>query len=407
MKFRLSIMTVSLIVTLGLSACGSSTGEAVGGTETGTTSPGIDTTTVGERIDATSSAVLLSVNASAIEASESSAFLIDGTADDWNVYLSQDNSYVITDIFGDPAETPQVVTKIRVLLEQFSGKVQEIFDADENIDCTGATALEDSDTLEVAFYGELHNGLAEDRYFDCVTIDETDNVTFVYGIDADDIIRLVEMKEITMANTEDTETRGDEVTHHSVVGAVYAEQAEEDATSAYIDVHYVQATIYNGVDDSFDTADDMMFKSRSRITGLAALDESGTASDGVGDFTVTKYDRGMNESGDVYEIVTQTMGRGDYSDGGTSLFKIDSDVDGVSDLDGTFCIQSSATDLPSVADAANCTDLETTLAWGDVTFPFDLTPAISATFDDNDFFAGDNVDLIDEDGSDFVIPVYE
>lgn len=405
MKLSLSIMTVSLIVTLGLSACGGSTDDAVGGTETGTTSPGIDTTTVGERIDATSSAVLLSVNASAIEASES-AFLIDGTADDWNVYLSEDNSYVITDIFGDPDETPQVVTKIRVLLEQFSGKVEEIFLIDENVDCTGTTPLDDSDTLEIAFYGELDNGPAEDRYFDCVSVNETDNVTFVYGIDADDIIRLVEMKEITMANTEEAETRGDEVTHHSVVSAVYAEQTEEDATSAYIDVQYAQATIYNGVDDSFDTADDMMFKSRSRITGLAALDESGTASAGVGDFNVTKYDRGVNESDEVYEIVTQTMGRGDYSDGGTSLFKIDSDVDGVADLDGTFCIQSSATDLPSVADAANCTDLETTLAWGNVTFPFDLTPAISATVDDNDFFAGDNVDLIDEDGSDFLIPTY-
>lgn len=405
MKFRSQIIFLSFMVTLGLSACGGSTDDAVGGTETGTTSPGIDTTTVGEHIDAASSAVLLSVNASAVEASES-AFLIDGTADDWSVYLSDDNAYVITDIFGDPAETPQVVTKIRVLLEQFSGKVQEIFDADENIDCTDATALEDSDTLEVAFYGELDNGPAEDRYFDCVSVNETDNVTFVYGIDADSIIRLVEMKEITMTNTEEADTRGDEVTHHSVVGAVYAEQAEEDATGAYIDVQYTQATIYNGLDDSFDTTDDMMFKSRSRITGLAALDEAGTASDGSGDFMVTKYDRSVNESDEVYEIVTQTMGRGDYSDSGYSLFKIDSDVDAVADLEGTFCIQSNTTDLPSVADATNCTDLETTFAWGDTTFPFDLTPEISATFDDNAFFAGDNVDLIDEDGSDFIIPTY-
>jgi hypothetical protein len=406
MKFHLCIMTVSLIVTLFFSACGSSTDGAVGGTETGTTTPGIDTTTVGERIDATSSAVLLSVNASAVAASESSAFLIDGTADDWNVYLSEGNSYVITDIFGNPDETPQFEKKNRGLLDQFSGKVEEIFLLDESVDCTGTTPLDDSDTLEVAFYGELDNGPADDRYFDCVSVDETDNVTFVYGIDADNIIRLVEMKEITMANTEETETRGDEVTHHSVVRAVYAEQTEEDATSATIDVQYAQATLYNGLDDSFDTTDDMMFKSRSRITGLATLDESGTASDGVGDFTVTKYDRSLTPEDVPYEIITQTMGRGDYSDGGASLFKIDSDVDAVVDLDGTFCIQSSATDLPSVVDAANCTDLETTFAWGDVTFPFDLSPAISATFDDNAFFAGDNDDLIDEDGSDFIIPIY-
>ncbi len=403
MQLRSLFMMFSLIATLGLNACGGTTG----GTETGSTTGNIDTTTLADHITTTSNAVLLSVNDSDIDASLTpGSYLIDGTADEWSTYLDSDNSYVITDIFGDPEETPQVVTKIRVLLDQFSQKVEEIFSQDPDIDCTEATALSDSETLEVAFYGELDNGPAEDRYFDCVSVDETDNVTFVYGSDADGIIRLVEMKEITMENTEDVATRGDEMELHSVVSAVYAEQTESDETVAYLDVQYSQASIYNGEDLSADTTDDMMFKSRSRITGLAVLNGDTDVSSASGDFNVTKYDRSLTPEDVEYEIVTQTMGRGNYGDGGYSLFKVDSDIETLETLDGTFCIQSSETSLPAVADETNCTTLETAFAWGDTTFPFDLAPALDATFDDNAFFAGDDEDLIAEDGSNYTIPTY-
>ncbi|MBI2340261.1 MAG: hypothetical protein HYU99_07855 [Deltaproteobacteria bacterium] len=401
---KITYLALGVIFWLAFAGCQGGEG-GVGGTETGTTDAGeIDTTDIGSRIDSAASALVLSVTESDANPSESPALkaLADGTSGEWDTYLDADNSYVLTDIFGDPDEGFAVVTKIRVLLDQFAQTVDGLFAEDPDVTCEGAEALEEGDTLDIAFYGEISNGAADDRLFDCQSVSEDE--TLLYGIDATGVVRVVQMSDRTSDNTEGAETRGDTVTIRSVVGSTYGEQEEEGITVAYLDLQYTQATVYNGVDDSFDTSDDVVFKSRSRITGRVELDADGNPALGTGDFTVTKYD----ESGGVV-TVTKSIGRGSYGAGDDSLFKIDSNVSSLDDIPGTFCVQmpEDGTAVPAYADPANCTALETAFAWDDAVFPFTLSPDIDGTFDDNPFFEGDDTDLISNSGDNFTIPEYE
>lgn len=398
------LFLIASLLTL-FSACGD-----VGGTETGTTDPGnVDTTTAAAHMQNTANALVLSIDSTDFSADLSptlNRFLIDGTSAEWDTYTSPTNGVYLSDIFGSETEEPRVVTKVRVLLESFHSTVEDILATDSSLNCTGATALSGAaSTINIAFYGSIANGTAANPFFDCISIE--DNTTRLYGSDADGNLHLVEMSEETSTNTEQTETRGDEVSLYQVISGVFAEATESGSTAAYLDLQYTQATIYNGVDGNFGTDDDNEFKSRSRITGRVALDPNGEPTDSAGDFSIVKYDRSPNPEGVPIETITQSMGRGDFLAGGNSIFRINSNVDAFVGLDGEFCllVPSDGT-LPETDTASNCTSLETNFAWGSATFPFNLSPAISATLTDNDFFAGDESELIDDDGSDFTIPSY-
>lgn len=374
-----------------------------GGTETGTTDTGtVDTSTFAAKLEAVGSSLVPSMTAGS--SSSLSAFLTYDASSAWDEYLDDDNQYLVTDIFGSADESPQVVTKIRVLLSQLSNTVGSVFSSDEDFSCTGGDVLNEGDTIEIAFYGEISNGTSEDRSFDCMSTEDTETV--IYGEDADGVIRLVTMSQTTSTNTEETDTRGDTITIAQTNYATYGETTAEDGTvSGYLDLQYVQASIYPGVDGVEGNDDDMLFKSRSRIAGTVTLDADGNPSQALGEFAVTKFDQGATPEGSVYTVVTKTLGRGGYEEGEHSLFQIDSD--GTSVTPGTFCLEHVAEGLPAYADETNCSSFEEDFAWGSETIPFDLSPELEADFSLISFFEGDDTDLISNSLDNFSIPTYE
>ena len=414
-KSTLLILVVwfAICVALSVTSCGG-TGEELGGTETGTTESGLDTTNIAGKIESTANALVPLVIVSDADQSASPGFItraINGTSEEWDTYLDPTNVTVLTDVFGDPDEDPAPVTRIRVLMDDFRNTLDAIFPEDPDIACEGANPLTSGDTLDVAFYDSISNGTTEDRHFDCITEQEGEDNHYVtlYGVDSTNVVRVASMMDVTNANIWFPEERGNFLRNLQVVIATYAESGEGETTVGYLDIQYAQASIYSGLDDDLEAEEDnVLFKSRTRITGRATLDESGTPVDSTGDFVVTKYDRGAGDDETFWESVTKTNGRGSYGEGEYSLFKIDSNTSSLEELADTFCTQfpEDGTDVPAYADPANCSVLETALAWGDVTFPFDLEPALSATFDDNESFEEDEGDLISNDGSNFEIPTY-
>ena len=408
-------------------------GGSAGGTETGTTNSGVDVTNFSTHFQTAAYELVPEITSSLVDDSLSAdlKYVSYGDSDLWDEYLDGNNSYVITDVFGSSEDEPQVVTKIRVLLDGFEGTMSEIFELDPDMDCSTTTALNEGDTIEVAYYGDINNGTSDDRYFDCVyehTSSSGDSVisyesVTIYGIDSDGVVRIVTMTDSVNETPNSTETRGNTQNILSVIMATYNEEkvssasslkyaddddAEEEdvaVSTAYLDLQYNQATLYVGVDETADTADDVYFKSRSRITGRVEFDEEGKTLDAEGDFSVIKYDRSINDDDSVWSGSTATMGRGGYSDDEYSIFKISTDMATVSsDGDDYFCLEGSKLELPSPASDTNCADLETAYSWGDTTFPFTLSPAIAADFETREFF--DTDDLIESDGSDFEIPSY-
>ncbi|MBI4412614.1 MAG: hypothetical protein HY541_09045 [Deltaproteobacteria bacterium] len=410
----MKITYLALGVIFWLAFAGCQGGGDVGGTETGTTESGLDTSTIGGKIEATASALVLSVEASDGDASVSPALraAVDGTSDEWDTYLEDDNVTVLTDVFGSPDDEVAPVTRVRVLLDDFRNTVEGIFSEDPNIDCTGATALNEGDSLEMAFYDPISNGTTDDRYFDCISEQDEEDSHYVtlYGADSSGVVRVASMYDVTGDNIWYPEERGNFLQNLQVVIASYGESEEEGTTVGYLDLQYAQASIYSGLDDDIAAEEDnILFKSRSRITGRVELDADGNPVVGTGDFIVTKYDRGINEDDSIWEITTKTGGRGSFGTGEYSLFTIESDMSSVEDIPGTFCVRmpEDGTELPAYADAANCTALETELAWGEASFPFTLSPDVDATFEDNALFEGDDVELISNTGDNFSIPTYD
>lgn len=397
-------IVITLSVLLSLAACGGSSSSVLDTADAGDTAGDstLDTANLATHVYSSADALLLSVAGDSGSSSES-ALLTYSPDGDWTTYTSTENVAYLEEIFGADLSGP--VTQVRVLLDQFSSDLTSLISIDAALDCTGTTALTDADSVEVAFLGTLDNGDAGDRNFDCFS--QSSEQALIYGSSSDGVVRIASTSDTTSDNSQEVETRGDQERLMQVVLTSYAEVSESDTNVGYLDLQYAQATVYNGVDDTFGTDDDMVFRSRSRITGRVEYDAEGNAVIGEGDFTVTKYDAASTPEGDPYTIVTQTMGRGSYGDGEYSLFSIDSTVTDFATIPGSFCLQASASvAVPEVAASSNCSALETGFAWGDATFPFDLTPSVSATFEDNGYFEGDDVDLIATDGSNFIVPTY-
>ncbi len=391
-----------IIITGALLILASGCGKGV--TETGSTDPTepLVLSKVSARIENLSDALVPDVNGDAVASLSSKAITYE-SSDDWSVYLEDDNLFVLTDIFG-PAGDDAPVTRIRVLVDQFASQVETIFSSDTEGNCGGGSStLADADTIDIAFYGELTNGSEGDRNFDCVLPfdgGEDDQAATVYGIDSDNVLRFAYMRDVTSANTEETDTRGNFARGMSVTLATYSETEESSTTYGNIDIRYNQASIYSGPDDVFGTDDDIFFKSRSRITGQGVVADSNAVTLAVGDFNVIKYDL------DSWEQTTKTIGRGSYEVGGYSIFNIDSDVTNVADKAGFYCIEGEADGIPAYADSTNCESYEDAVPWSTTAFPFTPTPAIESVFEDKSFFEANDTDLIEDDGGNFTIPTY-
>ena len=397
------------IVALFLFNCGETTGN-VGGTETGTTDPGnIDTTTIGTKVNAIAQALVPSITSSQTNPSLSSEpqALTYQSSDNWATYLEGNNVTLLTDVFG-PNEGDAPVTRIRVLVDQFRSTVDSIFSSDSDFSCTGKETLSEGDTLEIPFYGTLSNGTSDNRYYDCLSTNTGNNNSStyktLYGQDSSGVVRVVDMYDVTTDNIWWPEERGDFIRNLTIVQTAYTEATENEQTVGYLDIQYAQASLYSGLDNVHGTNDDVTFKSRSRITGRAILDTSGNPTAATGDFTVTKYDRNIDNDS-VQITVTQSIGRGSYEEGDISLFNIDSSS--LEGKEGTYCIQHATTTLPSYVASENCTSLETQVPWTGSTFPFSLSPALEENFESKTFFEGDETDLISNSGDNFTIPDYQ
>lgn len=381
-----------------------------GGTETGSagTEP-VDVLTLGAKLETVASALVPDINSSTGSQVALDKAISYGTSDDWSSYLESTNLTFLTDIFGPAGVANAPETRIRVAVGTFKTTVENIFAADPDIDCTGAAILNEGDAIDIAFYGSISNGVAGDRYLDCIS-DSTDGSgrrTELYGRDGQGVIRVVEMESRIYPTDSSNSELGDEYQAYYVFQVAYSEAAADAGTQGYLDMRYAKALIYSGADGTIGTGDDQFYRMRTRVTGEVAIDEAGEVGMGYSDFTTTKYDRAMDNEDDWLTLITKSIGRGSYSAGSHSLFDIDSDASSLVGKAGTYCIQSSSGSLPSYAQAESCASLESSFAWGDSAFPFAIAPALEGDFELKEFFEGNDTDMIAEDGSNFAIPAYE
>ncbi|OVE81973.1 hypothetical protein BVY03_01605 [bacterium K02(2017)] len=421
-KFYIFIILFFILSSCGGSivATSSSTTNQAGGTETGTTdAQSLDLSQLGTKIETAGSALVPIISTSTTNASinQDQLALVFGSDTLWEDYISETNSNLVTDVFGSANEAPNVVTKIRVLLDRFKDSLTSLVASDPAFSCTIDATLDEGDMVDVAFYGEVSNGTSANRFYQCIsreTSGDNSTLTYIYGKDQDNVIRVIEMNDSTRTNEESVAERGLSVRGLSVIMTTYAEgtssvssDSTSDLTSAYLDLQYNQATIYSGVDDSFGSNDDVVFKSRSRITGYVSLNSSGTAQSGAGDFAVTKYDKGVNnDSNSTWTQSTKSLGRGGYGLNDYSLFKINSDASSTEEGDHLFCLQHTTSNFPDNAAESNCTAYESAVPWEGATFTFDISPSIESTFEDKLFFEANDIDLIKNDASNFSIPTY-
>ncbi len=397
----LTIVAISIFALTITGCSGGSGGGDAGGSGGGSGSAdAVDTTVVATRMSAAGAALVpLIASSAATSLSQKTTYAEDSIFDN---FLGENSIYILTDIFGS-SEGVAPVTRIRVLLDQAESMLDTMMTYDPDVDCSVSSTLVDDDTIRVAFLGDLSNGDEGDRHFQCVYAD--DSGTILYGQDSGNVLRGIMMSESSETNEQDTEERGDSSSIYSVFYVTYAEGDSEGTMMAFVDIQYAQATIYEGADGDVAEADDnVLFKSRSRISGVVVFDDDNSVSQGAGDFSVIKYDVSFNEGDPTpYESTTQVIGRGQYADDSYVLFMIETDV---IDSDGIFCIQSSESgESTSVVSSENCSAYEDAYAWEDAESPFTLSPAISESFEDNAFYSAS--DLIASDGSDFTIPTYE
>ena len=424
-----------LIATLLLSHCGGMTGAngnsskssggddtltspksgITGGTETGTTETGtaglkVNSKNLSEKIQAAAGALVPNIKSSGIlnsSVSKSLSKLNYGSKSDWSKYLEKDRINILIDIFGDPDEWPQVVTKLRVLMRGVANTVEQIFGYDSSNTCHGGKKLEDSSQVTIPFFGKIDNGTVKDRAFDCFTTQGSSDI--VYGIDASGVGRIAIMSDITDKNTESVATRGSKKQIQQIAFVTFGEKTESRTTVVYIDIQYAQFTQYSGADNIYGTGDEVDFKSRSRITGRVGLDDDWKPVFATGDFRVTKFDRGINTDKSRWASGTKYGGRGSFDDDAYFLFTIDSNMNPLVNLQHDFCIQADETGktLPDQVGDKFCKDLEKKFAWGDTKLPFDLNPDLNKIYENNELYERNDTDLIADDRGNFVIPVYK
>lgn len=368
-------------------------GKAHGGTETGSTESGtikMSLSDLGEKMKVVGSALLPNINGSGAVASESvgvSKSISYATESDWSKYLQPDRIYHLTDIFGDPKNTPGPVTRIRVILEAISKDAERTFGYDPDITCVGGEVLLEGKKIELPFFGVVPNGTSKNPAFDCLVRSREDIA--IYGMDEEGVGRLAVISAKKWSNDAQPDERGHFVWRYNISFITFAEKAEDGQDVITIDLQYAQSTKYNGIDEEFDTSDDIYFKSRSRVTGRVALDADWNPILAAGDFKITKYDRGPTPEGRHYVDLTKVAGRGDFDGDAYFLFSIDSSASPLINLDKIFCLRGDPEGgvLPKQVASSFCAALEDGF--------------------DNAYFEGNNTDLISDSADNFIIPDYQ
>lgn len=339
------------------------------------------------------------------------------TEEEWNEIL-RDLDSQLENIFG-PREgsNDRIETKLRVLIHVFAAEtIAFILENDPGVTCEGAEVLNEGDSLQIPFYGEISNGSAEDRWFECLY------ESYVYGLTSDGTLRIVRIGEFVWGTLRFKEERGEEGTYKEVVHVIYNEELEGEGITASLDLQVATWINYEGPDlDVTQTTDNVSFRTRSRITGRVAFDATDTVKDAVGDFSATSSEKYPESSATPHTItdadgstqlvvrephsLLQTAGRGSYASGGTLLFNIDYNLPSFDGNEGIYCLTVPSSGNPQYTDPSNCAGLETRFAWGDFAFPFGLTPAIEEAFEKVPLYAED--ELISDSADNFVVPEYE
>lgn len=376
-------------------------------------------TGLSQKIDAAGDALVPDVpgsSSSSLVVPSQQAALTYGTADQWGTYTQPGSLFLLTDTFGPAEGGLGPAKRIRVVLYELKLIIDDILRVDPEFTCPSADfslPFSGGDAVEIAFYGSIGNGTADNRFLDCIretTItreNQSIDVTTLYGLDANGGVRVVTQSDTTGTNTEDVANRGTQSRGHKVIWAVYDEQLESGATVGYLDIQYASWTSYSGPDEIFATGDDGLLKTRTRITGQVTFDASNNADDAVGDFTVTSSEQVANSPPSATRITNKNLGRGSYAPTDDFLFRIE--VGGITEVAGSasfYCLE--ATDpnsggVPLYIAPSNCSGFETSFAWGAAEFPFELPP-LETVFENRSFFQ--EADLINDSGSNFTIPNY-
>lgn len=390
-----------LSLSLAVAGCGK------GGTETGTTEP-IDPQILSSRIETVGSALVLSVEAGGDSDASASKDIAYRSSADWDVYLESGNITALTDIFGPSTTVSPPESRVRVVLHEYQVLIDSVFSTDPSLECQGSERLDEGDTIPIPFFGEIPNGSAGNRYFQCVR-EWWPGQKMLYGQDSTGVLRIAYMKESTEAVSAGTDPDwGDTFRSRSVIQSSYAESTVAGVTHASLDLQYAKALLYNGTDRTFDTVDDYLNRNRSRITGSAELNASGVATAGGGDFTVIKCSQHLDAGDQLRTSLTNAIGRGNAVAGGHMLFNIDVDATALEGLAGIYCLASgSDATPPAYADPANCSSLEDAVPWSDDAFPFPISPEIDEPFEAQAFYQANDTDLISATGSNFTIPEYQ
>lgn len=306
-----------------------------------------------------------------------------GGSSEWNNYITGANVSLLTEIFGSPDVGEATVKKIRVVMDNFINQQMEPASTIDVSNCSssnsefnsGLSTLVAGTSLDIAFFGTISNGTAGNAFFDCLM--SLDSATTLYGVDSSGVSHVV-----TMSSSS---------TVKQVIWSTYVLYVEEGVNVVYFDVQYAQLT-----------TDTSTFKSRTRLTGRTVLSGS-SVSIASGDFSTISTDTGTNPQDLSFVLTIQSMGRGNFNSDGDFIFTIASNGGSMTSTATAFCLTSGAS-LPSAATSTDCSDFESRYAWGSATFPFTITPSISSTYESNSLFT--TSDLIEDDGSDFVIPTY-
>lgn len=391
---KLSFLIMSLVI---LIHCGGQGGTETGSTDFGPQALSQNFTTVAGRL-------IPEMESSGSE--NLNKFLDYGASSDWSILTNESNVVYLTDIFGG-TEGVAPVTRIRVLLDQVATDMTNLINVDSDFSCTSNGQLNEGETITLPFFGELSNGSIENPAFDCTLLTSGENPTrLLYGQDTDDVIHYVSILDNTSVNSEDTGVRGIQVRVMQVVYVKYFEANNNGVRERYLDLSYSQATVYSGQDDSFSTSDDILFKSRTRLVGQVDFDADGNILAGKGDFSVIKFDEGVDQGLNPYSTTNQALGRGNYAEGGYMIFNFQSTRTELSDNDGNFCLENdSSFTVPIFAETQNCSVYEENFAWEGINLPSGFTEDLEEVFENNNFFTSDA--LIESDGSNFIIPTYE
>ncbi|MBF0105655.1 MAG: hypothetical protein HQM16_10055 [Deltaproteobacteria bacterium] len=387
------------------------------------------------RIEAMGDALIPSIDSAENNSVNGQLYLTYSDVDSWLDYLTGDKNSVVTDILG-PYESGNL-NNLRYQTGSTTEMIDLLFIADPEMDCSDnggllpgevaatSTTVNLGDTVAIPLYGSVLNGSEGDRYYDCVrastfSYDEGSGYgerIILYGLDANNIFRYVEMKD----KYEDitgmyTPSRGTLTSGVKITMVVYAEAQAGSDTAVYLDLQSVFSILYNGDDEIWYTDDSLgALVNRYRITGSANFDSADNISFAQGDFSVSYggsllSEREIDGETALYpQNQTRATGRQGYTEEEEAymLFHVYNYNNISGDYNDTFCLGNTEDDQLQAVEDTNCTFLETSFP-RNTEFPFDIPSEIEQTFESKmtSMFGEESSDFISEPDPENYIPSY-